>query len=105
MAQLVIDGKAHRLLLDFDAACGIEEELATSMLALAQKLAEGMISMRELLAVVQACVEPGLDLKRAVIEMGAVTVTQVVTEMFVEFFRGSKAALSKDELAVMIETY
>jgi len=92
--SISLSGKHFHLCPTFEDLCQIEKKLSTSILALAKKLSDGVISLEELIVVLEHSVEAEarrIDLKAAVLEAGIAHVTQRLTALFVHLFRGVDA--------------
>jgi len=88
-----LGSKTFHLCPTFEDLSQIEKKLSTSILALAKKLSDGVISLEELVVVLEHSIENeagSLDLKAAILEAGIAHVTEKLTALFVHLFKGTE---------------
>jgi len=112
--HITLGGKLYRLCPTLDDLSAIEKKLSTSILALGKKLAGGLISLEELIVILEHSIESEahhLRLKELALAAGITHVTQSITALFLHLFRGSDhhdipaAGITKDELGDMAKKF
>ena len=85
--EITLDGKNYVLRPSFDALKRIEQELESSVTALARKLVDGMLTLEETATIIAHCIEQDIDrafIGEALVQGELVHATHAIAAMFAQ---------------------
>ena len=109
-----LDSKHYKLCPNIDDLSTIEKKLSTSLLDLAKKLSNGVISLEEQVVILEHSIEAEarhLNIKELMLQSGITHITQAITSLFSHIFGGHgqcdipRQGISKDTLDQMTKKF
>ena len=108
-----LSGKLYRLCPNIDDLSAIEKKLSTSLLDLAKKLSAGIISLEELIVILEHSIESEarkLHIKELMLHSGITHITQAITALFMHIFKGSDhhistTGITKEDVDAMAQKF
>jgi hypothetical protein len=109
LPHIRLGAKHYRLCPTIEDLSAIETNLSTSLLALARKLADGLMPLEELMVIIEHSVEADarvLHVRELALREGLTHLTEAVTSLFLQLFQPhTHEGMSRAELEAMAQQF